>query len=182
MGFLNIVRNSLLFNDVHCQGPFPFNHRNMGTQNHPVDEEFNIIAAIDWEFAQSAPVSANYFSIPFPLGIVGDSDEAVLADPDHLANENLSKRTATRDPYLRKLEEAEKSLANQGNPTPCSIATALSQKASEPLYTTDKFTRSESEGLEKEVILRMWKLGYWLGGIRAEQHVDKMSEEMNISI
>ena len=126
--FLDMVRNSPLFNEVRCQGPFPFNHMAMGTQNLLVDEQFNIIAVIDWEFAQSAAVSANYFPMPFPLKIAGDSEEAILADPDHLAYEDFSKQAATRDLYLRKLEEAEKSLAIQGNPPHCSIATALRQK------------------------------------------------------
>ncbi|KAI9751015.1 MAG: hypothetical protein M1815_001460 [Lichina confinis] len=68
-----------------------------------VDEQFNIIAVIDWEFAQSAAVSANYFPMPFPLKIAGDSEEAILADPDHLAYEDFSKQAATRDLYLRKM-------------------------------------------------------------------------------
>lgn len=45
----------------------------MGTQILLVDDEFNVIAVIDWEFAQSAPLDVNNFLMPFPLNI-GDSE------------------------------------------------------------------------------------------------------------
>lgn len=178
--FLDIVRNSSLFDDMHCQGPFSFNHMDLGTQNLLVDEEFNIIAVIDWEFAQSAPIDTNYFPMPFPLKIVGDSDVTILADPNHLAYENVSKQAATRDLYLRKLEEAETTLAAQGKPLPHSIAAALKRKASKLLYVMEKF--SEWEGLEEELIFKMIKLSYELEGYDTRQYFNRMLDDMNASI
>jgi hypothetical protein len=51
--FRNIVRDTEIFKD--SQGPFHFNHMDMGMQNILVDDDFNIVAVIDWELAQSAP-------------------------------------------------------------------------------------------------------------------------------
>ena len=38
------------------------------------------------------------------------------------------------------------------------------------------------EGLEKELILRMLRLGYGLEGNKVEEHLDKLLEDMNTSI
>jgi aminoglycoside phosphotransferase (APT) family kinase protein len=34
---------------------FPLSHMDLGTQNIIVDNDFNFLAIIDWEFAQTAP-------------------------------------------------------------------------------------------------------------------------------
>lgn len=33
----------------------------IGTQNILIDEEYNVVGIIDWEMAQSAPWTANYY-------------------------------------------------------------------------------------------------------------------------
>lgn len=39
----------------------------IGTQNILVDDEYNLIAVIDWEFAQTAPWQTYDYPMPFPL-------------------------------------------------------------------------------------------------------------------
>jgi len=57
--FCDIVSSTGLFTDKEpC---FHLNHMDMGTQNILVDDDFNFLAIIDWEFAQTAPVQVNHF-------------------------------------------------------------------------------------------------------------------------
>jgi hypothetical protein len=57
--FCDIVSSTQLFKDN--ESSFHLNHMDMGTQNIFVDDEFNFLAIIDWEFAQTAPVQVNHF-------------------------------------------------------------------------------------------------------------------------
>lgn len=52
--FMDIVNKSVLFTST-ARDAFPLNHMDMGTQNILVDDQFNFLAVIDWEFSQSAP-------------------------------------------------------------------------------------------------------------------------------
>jgi hypothetical protein len=63
--FKDIVQNTPIFKTIG-NGPFHFNHMDMGTQNILVDEDFNFLAIIYWEFAQSAPWEVNHYPMPFP--------------------------------------------------------------------------------------------------------------------
>ncbi|KAF2110374.1 hypothetical protein BDV96DRAFT_583911 [Lophiotrema nucula] len=63
--FCDIVSSTELFKDN--EPSFHLNHMDMGTQNILVDDDFNFLAIIDWEFAQTAPVQVNHFPMPFPL-------------------------------------------------------------------------------------------------------------------
>lgn len=57
--FCDIVSSTGLFTDK--EPSFHLNHMDMGTQNILVDDDFNFLAIIDWEFAQTAPVQVNHF-------------------------------------------------------------------------------------------------------------------------
>lgn len=57
--FCDIVSSTELFNDK--QTCFHLNHMDMGTQNILVDDDYNFLVIIDWEFAQTAPVQVNHF-------------------------------------------------------------------------------------------------------------------------
>jgi len=65
--FKDIVQNTHLFKENPPNGPFHFNHMDMGMHNILVDEDFNFLAIIDWDFTQSAPVEVNSYPMPFPL-------------------------------------------------------------------------------------------------------------------
>jgi hypothetical protein len=66
--FCDIVSSTDLFKDKELS--FPLNHMDMGTQNILVDDEFNFLAIIDWEFAQTAPVQVNHFPSAQPQAII----------------------------------------------------------------------------------------------------------------
>lgn len=66
---------------------FPLNHMDLGTQNILVDDTFNFVAIIDWEFAQTAPWQVNRYPMPLPL--LGLDTEDILRDPSHLAYRNV---------------------------------------------------------------------------------------------
>lgn len=59
----------------------------LGTQNILIDEAFNFLAIIDWEFAQTAPWQVNHYPMPFPL-TSSDIDD-ILKDPEHMAFGNV---------------------------------------------------------------------------------------------
>ncbi|KAI0541787.1 hypothetical protein GGR58DRAFT_454961 [Xylaria digitata] len=94
--FLDIVKTTDLFGSTGIEGSFPFNHMDLGTQNILVDKDFNFIAVIDWEFAQTAPWQVIHYPMPFPL--LGP-DEEILRDPSHIAYRNVSRQDAARRIY-----------------------------------------------------------------------------------
>lgn len=61
--FLDIVQTTGHFR--MSQDLFPFNHMDLGMQNILVDDDFNFLAIIDWEFAQTAPWQVNHYPMPF---------------------------------------------------------------------------------------------------------------------
>lgn len=104
--FQDIVNKTALFNGPSNYGPFLFNHMDMGTQNILVDDDFNFLAIIDWEFAQSAPWQVNHFPMPFPLTSSDKEIEDILKDPDDIAYPNVSRQHNTRQMYRRAFERA----------------------------------------------------------------------------
>jgi hypothetical protein len=66
----------------------------MGTQNILVDQEFNFLAIIDWEFAQSAPLEVNHYPMPFPLVFSNAKIENILRNPDmlHIVTSHANSR------------------------------------------------------------------------------------------
>lgn len=119
------MRNTEIFKDPDDQGPFHFNHMDMGIQNILVDDDFNILAIIDWELSQSAPWAVNHYPMPIPLI---DSDEEIreiLNDPGHIAHRNALRQEATRAMYRQKYKEAEAALEERGRPLRVSISEIL---------------------------------------------------------
>lgn len=98
--FEDIVHNTALFKTGG--GPFHFNHMDMGTQNILVDQDFNFLAIIDWEFAQTAPWEVNHYPMPFPLISADAKINYILQNPDHIAHRNVSRQVAARKMYRQK--------------------------------------------------------------------------------
>ena len=128
--FVDIVRNTDLFKGTGPHGPFHFNYMDLGTQNILVDNDFNFLAVIDWEFAQTAPWEINHYPMPFPLV---DSDEeirSILSDIDHPAYENMFRQTEARQLYQKRFQDAERKVQIDGKLLQGSIAQTLSSPAS----------------------------------------------------
>lgn len=103
--FRDILNKTTLFGEMSTIEQFPLNHMDLGTQNILIDDSFNFIAIIDWEFAQTAPWQVNHYPMPFPL--LGLDTEAILRDPSHLAYENVLKQDVSRQIYRQKFQDAE---------------------------------------------------------------------------
>ncbi|KEZ43205.1 Uncharacterized protein SAPIO_CDS4880 [Scedosporium apiospermum] len=121
---------SKIFKDPDDQGPFHFNHMDMGIQNILVDDDFTILAIIDWELSQSVPWAVNHYSMPIPLIHSDEEIREILNDPGHIAHRNVSRQEATRAMYRRKFKEAEAALKERGPPLRVSISEILEGKAS----------------------------------------------------
>jgi hypothetical protein len=86
---LNIVRDTDIFKS---KGPFHLNHMDMGMQNILIDDDFNFVAVIDWELAQSAPWEVNHYPMPIPLLSSDRKTAEILYDPGHRAHRNTSRQ------------------------------------------------------------------------------------------
>jgi hypothetical protein len=112
----DIIEKTALFGQKDAaEDRFPLNHMDLGTQNILVDEEFNFVAIIDWEFAQTAPWQVNHYPMPFPL-LQMDTEE-ILKDPNHLAYKNVLKQETSRRIYRQKFQEAERKLQKRAVPS-----------------------------------------------------------------
>lgn len=96
--FLDIVETTDLFGRSVTEEFFPFNHMDLGTQNILVDEHFNFVAIIDWEFAQTVPWQVIHYPMPFPLL---SPTEDILRDPNHIAYSNVCRQDAAQK-YMSK--------------------------------------------------------------------------------
>ena len=170
--FRNIVRDTEIFKS--SKGPFHFNHMDMGMQNILIDDDFNFVAVIDWELAQSAPWEVNHYPMPIPL-IFSDTETAeILYDPGHTAHRNVSRQVGARLLYRQKFKEAERALEKKGNPLHHSIAEVLEGKASRIYGLAGKI--GVFHGMEEELTYELVRLGYGLTGQEAEQHLQMLEE------
>ncbi|KND91973.1 hypothetical protein TOPH_03289 [Tolypocladium ophioglossoides CBS 100239] len=178
LGFLvfrNIVRDTNIFKGD--QGPFHFNHMDMGIQNILVDDDFNIIAVIDWEFAQSAPWEVICY--PMPISIINSDEEIkeILGNPGHIGHRNVSRQAATRGLYRQKFKEAESALMARGRPLRVSIAETLEGKASRIYGLAEKL--GIFKGMAEDLTYEMLRLGHGLTGLEAKRHLEKVKAEAN---
>jgi hypothetical protein len=106
--FRDIIQKTDLFNDLPGQegDSYHFNHMDLCPENILVDDHFNIIGVIDWEFAQSAPWQVNHYPYPFPL-LDAIGDEILLHNPTHHAYEAELQREVARDLYRDGFDAAD---------------------------------------------------------------------------
>ncbi|KAK1250800.1 hypothetical protein MKX07_005355 [Trichoderma sp. CBMAI-0711] len=171
--FQSIVRDTDIYQGD--QGPFPLTHMDMGAQNLLVDDDYNLIAVIDWEFAQSAPWQV--FHYPMPIAIT-TSDTTIaqrLHDGGHLAHRNVSRQVGARLLYRQQFQEAERGLEEKGYALRCSIADVLESKASRIYGLVEKI--GSFTGLEEELTYELVRLGYGLKGLEAEQLTRKVEAD-----
>jgi len=83
-------------------------------QNILVDDDFNFLALIDWEFTQTAPLHVNHYPMPFPLISPDRKIKDAFDDPTHIAHGNILKQHSSRRLYCQKFREAEIILRRKG--------------------------------------------------------------------
>ncbi|KAI1127359.1 hypothetical protein F5Y10DRAFT_242859 [Nemania abortiva] len=170
--FLDIVKTTDLFGGTGIEGSFPFSHMDLGTQNILVDKDFNFIAVIDWEFAQTAPWQVVHYPMPFPL--LGP-DEDILRDPSHVAYKNVSRQDAARRIYNRKFWDAENELKAKGRPLRGSFAATLNSPASR-IYAY--FTNlGRMPAADPDLMCEMARLAFGLNPQEAEEYVQRIKRK-----
>ncbi|KAL8296094.1 hypothetical protein RB601_003649 [Gaeumannomyces tritici] len=150
----------------------------LGTQNILVDDNFNFLAVIDWEFAQTAPWQVNHYPFPFPLLRSDESIREALEDPGHVAHKNVAKQAAARAMYVHKFQDAEsrvrregRALAGQG-----SFAKVLDGEASR-IYAC--FTRLQgSWEQDADRVYEMVKLAFGYDADSAERYLREMDVKL----
>lgn len=166
--FMDIVNKTDIFTSKEGD-EFYFNHMDMGTQNILVDDEYNFLAVIDWEFSQTAPWQVNHFPMPFPLTNSDAELEEILRNPDHLAYSNVLRQSAAQRMYKKKMIEAENQAARPGRH---SIGNALDGPACRIygcLHGINGFDESN-----RALAYEMIRLAYALTGAAATQYIDAL--------
>ena len=163
--FRDIVLRTELFKGTETS--FPFTHMDMGTQNILVDDDFNFLAIIDWEFAQTAPVQVNHYPMPFPLLSSDAEIHEILQNPEHIAHRNVSRQTTAQKLYRDQFLKAEQALAQQGRKITPSIAKGLNGTASRIYGMLERLNGFAAEDLAYEMVL----LAFGLEGMEAKRYV-----------
>ncbi|KAI0190167.1 hypothetical protein EV127DRAFT_365470 [Xylaria flabelliformis] len=170
--FLDVVKTTDLFKNTGTEGSFPFNHMDLGTQNILVDKNFNFIAIIDWEFAQTAPWQVIHYPMPFPL--LGP-DEDILRDPSHVAYKNMFCQDATRKIYHQKFRDVENELKMNGRPLEGSFTATLDSPASRIYACFTNLGRIPTA--DGDLIYEMARLAFGVNPQEAEEYVQKIKQK-----
>ncbi|KND90051.1 hypothetical protein TOPH_05339 [Tolypocladium ophioglossoides CBS 100239] len=152
--FCDIISNTTLFKDIGTEALFPLNHMDLGTQNILVDDDFNFLAIIDWEFAQTAPWQVNHYPMPFPLLFSDAAIRDILRDPSHLAYKNVVRQEFARGLYRQTFQSAGNDLKKKGRPLTASFAEVLDSPASRiyACFTCLGRSPQADEGLVYEMV------------------------------
>ncbi|POR33096.1 hypothetical protein TPAR_06722 [Tolypocladium paradoxum] len=170
--FRDIVNNTALFEDSDTDGRFPLSHMDLGTQNILVDDNFNFLAIIDWEFAQTAPWQVNHYPMPFPLLGSEAEIEGILRDPNHLAHRNVSRQESTRRMYIQKFRDAEMELRQKGRSLGGSFAKVLDSPASR-IYAC--FTKlGDLPEADASLVYEMVRLAFGLDAKETERYLQNI--------
>ncbi len=145
----------------------------LGTQNILVDEKFNFIAIIDWEFAQTAPWQVNHYPMPFPL--LESDIEDILKDPGHLAYRNVLRQDVSRRLYHQKFQETERMLKEEGRPLVGSFADTLNSPASRVYACFNSLGRLQES--DKGLLREMVRLAFGLDADKAEQYLLELEHQ-----
>ncbi|POR34392.1 Uncharacterized protein TPAR_05414 [Tolypocladium paradoxum] len=139
----------------------------MGMQKILIDDDFNFVAVIDWELAQSAPWEVNHYPMPIPL-ISSDTQTAeILYEFGHRAHRNMSRQVGARLLYRQKFEEAERALEKRAIRCTTQLLKIYGLAGKIGVF----------HGMEEELMYELIRLGYGLTGPEAEQHLQMLGEE-----
>lgn len=174
--FLDIVETTDLFGRSVTEEFFPFNHMDLGTQNILVDEHFNFVAIIDWEFAQTAPWQVIHYPMPFPLL---SPTEDILHDPNHIAYNNVCRQDAAQKIYVQKFRDAERELEGKGRQLGGSFATSLDSPASRIYACFMNIGRLPAA--DEDLVHEMARLAFGLNPQEAEEYVRKVERRHCLS-
>lgn len=172
--FIDIVQTTTLFQSSQAQ--YPLNHMDLGTQNILVDDDFNFLAIIDWEFAQTAPWQVNHYPMPFPLLWSDEKIKIILDNPQHIAYKNVSRQAFARQLYSEKFLEAETVLSNEGRNLGGTFTETL-QSPSSRIYAC--FSRlSGWEEQDVDLVHEMVRLAFGFDVDGTKRYLERMTLEI----
>jgi hypothetical protein len=100
---------------IHNHGPFPLCHGDFGHNNVVVDENYNVLGVIDWEFAFTAPWEI-FGDFPLTLSVTPPEMD-MPSNYDALGNpkdEELAEKFRDRKKYLLAVKREEERLGLDG--------------------------------------------------------------------
>ena len=171
---LDIVKNSSLFKS-NRNGPFPLNHLDMGTQNLLMDDEYNIVAIIDWEMAQTAPWEINYYQWPFPP--MDRKDDVNWDSLGPVARSNTQRTFDSQDFYRRKFAQAEIELRNQGRPLAVSISNILDSDESRTYFMMERHG-VDGPDADETYLKEAVKMAFGYGDQEVESYLRRKASEI----
>jgi hypothetical protein len=155
----------------------------LDTHNFLVDGAYNIIAVIDWEFAQSAPWHEHTYPMLFaPFGdVFGESDEAILRLPAQVRCGNVSLQEVTRQLYKKGFDDAERELHTHGRDIRVSISTLLDSKGARIKILAGILEHIDLMYVER-CTLEMIRIAYEIDERDSEKYLRSMDQEMTKNI
>lgn len=169
--FLDIVQETELFRE--SQARYPLNHIDLGTHNILVDDNFNFLAIIDWEFAQTAPWQVNHYPMPFPLLWPDARIKGALDDPEHVAHVSMSRQAFARQLYSQKFRDAESVLRKEGRPLGPKFAEVLESPASRIYACFEEITESPEHDVVH--VREMVRLAFGFDAAKTDRYLEKIS-------
>ncbi|KAL2891241.1 Phosphotransferase enzyme family protein [Ceratocystis lukuohia] len=130
--FREIVQTTQLFRPSMPQ--YCFAHRNLTMHNILVDADFNFVAIIDWEGAQTVPWQANHYPHPIELYLPEEVD-CILRDQHHEMHAAEHRTAITRQIYIDTLLQTETLFTTQDRELRGKFSKTLSSVASR-VYST----------------------------------------------
>ncbi|KAK0609564.1 hypothetical protein B0T17DRAFT_621611 [Bombardia bombarda] len=174
--FRDIVRITTLFHDIDLHGRFPLNHMDLGAQNILVDDEFNIQAIIDWEFAQTAPWQVNHYPFPFPRLSTDDRIKEILGNPDDVAHKNVLRQIFAQRSYVDKFRDAEAELEKRGQALGGSFAAIMESPASRIYGYFAQLGRMPDSDIS--FVREMVRLAFGLDAAGTERYLGEMQDKL----
>lgn len=171
--FIDIVRNTEIYSPGSFGSSFHFSHMDLGTQNILVDDSFNFLAIIDWEFAQSAPWEVNHYPMPFPLVSSSVELEFILNDSGHIAYQNVRRQAMSRKLYREGFLDIERRLRLGGRELDKSMAETLDSPAAKIYNYFEKL--GVFVGQAKDLTCEMTRLAFGHAGPAQEEYLERIS-------
>lgn len=172
LAFIDIVQSTDMFRNEGSNGPFHFNHMDLSPQNILVDENFDLLAVIDWEFAQTAPWEVNHYPMPFPLTRSPAEEASILADEQHLAYSATRRQHLTRKLYRESFLDIEQRLKSAGRALARSIAETLDSPSARIFGCFEKLV--VFVGQEKALTHEMVRTAFGYSYTDAENYLAKI--------
>ncbi|KAK3367599.1 hypothetical protein B0H63DRAFT_504501 [Podospora didyma] len=174
--FIDILQKTDLYRNDAEKARFPLSHMDLGTQNVLVDDDFNFLAVIDWEFAQTGLWQVNYFPMQFPLLMTEGRIKSILQNPDHFAYKNVRPKEDARQMYVQKFRKAEEQLRADGRPLDQSIADMLDDPASR-IYAYFNHLEGGEDDIDK--IHEMVRLAFSFDEKETKQYVEEIAKTIS---